>query len=555
MRGVIYARYSTELQSAASVEDQIRICREHIERAGWSYLTAYFDRGMSGASRFRPGYQKLIEDAREGLFDVVVAEALDRLSRDQEDVAALYKQLTFARVRLVTLAEGEISELHVGLKGTMNALFLKDLADKTRRGLRGRVEQGRSGGGRCYGYRVVRENDARGEPVRGAREIDSAEAVIVRRVFEAFAAGQSPRAIARALNEENVPGPDGQIWHETTLRGHHARRTGLLRNELYVGRLVWNRQRYVKDPSTGKRLARPNPESDWIVEAVAELRIVDDVLWARVETRLSAIRETPRAQKIRRSEFWKHRRPRHLLTGLASCGLCGGALSQVGKDYLACARARDTGACDNRRGIRRADVEQVILDGLRHRLMAPDLVREFMAAFHEELNRAAREREHEHVLRERRLAEVTRKLDGLVDAIAEGYRAPGLQGKLDALEREAAALRADLAAAPAPAPRLHPSLAEDYRRRVASLHEALADAATRTEAVEQLRSLISAVRVRPGEAGWEIELEGDVAAMVAAAGSGTNENAGPVGPAVREVFLSSVKVVAGRGFEPLTFRL
>jgi hypothetical protein len=82
--------------------------------------------------------------------------------------------MSFAGIRIVTLAEGEISELHVGLKGTMNALFLKDLADKTRRGLRGRVEQGRSGGGLCYGYRTVENGE------RGGREIRQAEAAVVR---------------------------------------------------------------------------------------------------------------------------------------------------------------------------------------------------------------------------------------------------------------------------------------------------------------------------------------------------------------------------------------
>jgi site-specific DNA recombinase len=61
--------------------------------------------------------------------------------------------------------------LHVGLKGTMSALFLKDLADKTRRGLRGRISEGRSAGGVCYGYKVLQETDGRGEPVRGGRRI------------------------------------------------------------------------------------------------------------------------------------------------------------------------------------------------------------------------------------------------------------------------------------------------------------------------------------------------------------------------------------------------
>ena len=150
----------------------MRLCRARIEAEGWSLVNTYPDHAISGASRLRPGYQKLLEDARAGTFDVVVAEALDRLSRDQEDTAALYKQLGFAGVRLVTMAEGEISELHVGLEGTMNALFLKDLAMKTRRGLEGRVRLGRSGGGLCYGYRAARETDAAGNPIRGGRLID-----------------------------------------------------------------------------------------------------------------------------------------------------------------------------------------------------------------------------------------------------------------------------------------------------------------------------------------------------------------------------------------------
>src|SRR4029077_19222128 len=165
MRAVIYARYSTDLQREASIEDQVRVCRQSIKPEGWTLLSTYSDAASSGASRLRPGYQKLIEDARVGAFDVVVAEALDRLSRDQEDVAALYKLLSFAGIKMVTLAEGEISELRVGLKGTMNALFLKDLAAKTHRGLEGRVREGRSGGGLSYGYDVVREHDACSEPI------------------------------------------------------------------------------------------------------------------------------------------------------------------------------------------------------------------------------------------------------------------------------------------------------------------------------------------------------------------------------------------------------
>ena len=147
-----------------------------------------------------------MRDALNGRFDVVLAEALDRFSRDQEDTAGLFKRLTFAGVNIVTLAEGDITHLHVGLKGTMNALFLKDLADKTRRGLRGRVELGKSGGGLCYGYRVSRANNGSADAT-GEREIVSAEAEVVRRIFRDYAAGLSPKALAKRLNAERCPGP------------------------------------------------------------------------------------------------------------------------------------------------------------------------------------------------------------------------------------------------------------------------------------------------------------------------------------------------------------
>src|SRR4051794_31702765 len=247
-RAVIYARYSSDLQSTSSIEDQVRLCREMAVARGWEVVEVYADHAISGASMLRPGYQRLLEDLRAGRFDLILAEGLDRLSRDQEHTAALFKQLGFCGVQLVTVAEGEINELHVGLKGTMNALYLKDLAQKTHRGLEGRVRAGRSGGGICYGYDLVP-----GEP--GARRVNQAEAATIRRIFRDYAAGVSPWVIAKRLNQEGVPGPHGRQWRDTAVRGHVTRGTGLLNNELYVGRLVWNRLRYLKDPETGKRVS------------------------------------------------------------------------------------------------------------------------------------------------------------------------------------------------------------------------------------------------------------------------------------------------------------
>src|SRR5690606_11836013 len=108
---------------------------------------------------------------------------------------------------------------------------------------------------------------------------------IVRRIFREFTQGRSPRAIAQSLNKEGIPGPAGQNWGPSTIYGNWQRGTGILNNELYIGRLVWNRQHYIKDPRTGKRQARPNPEDKWIVEEVPHLRIIDDDLWSSVKER------------------------------------------------------------------------------------------------------------------------------------------------------------------------------------------------------------------------------------------------------------------------------
>jgi DNA invertase Pin-like site-specific DNA recombinase len=121
----IYARYSSDNQRDASIADQLRVCRAFAERQGWAICEEYTDHAASGATLLRAGFQALMRDALNRRFDVVLAESLDRFSRDQEDTAGLFKRLTFAGVNIVTLAEGDITHLHIGFKGTMNALFLK----------------------------------------------------------------------------------------------------------------------------------------------------------------------------------------------------------------------------------------------------------------------------------------------------------------------------------------------------------------------------------------------------------------------------------------------
>ena len=533
MRAVIYARYSTDLQSASSIDDQVRLCRERLERDGHELVKVYSDRAVSGATLIRPGVQLLMQDASRGALDLVYAEALDRISRDQEDAAGFFKRMIFAQVTIVTLAEGEISELHVGLKGTMNALFLKDLAQKTRRGLQGRIVQGLSGGGICYGYNLVP-----GET--GTRRINASEASAVQSIFRDYAAGLSPRAIAKKLNQKGIAGPSGRAWRDTTIRGHFGRGTGILNNELYIGRLVWNRLTYLKDPKSGRRRSRHNSPEKWVVQEVPALRIVDDKLWQAVKARQGTIRASDRVANARATRFWERRRSRHLLSGLVRCQECGSRYAAVGRDYLACSAARGSGTCSNRQSIRRAALEGLIIDGLRQRLMAPELVEEFIRAFHKEINLQRREDDALRGVKTRELVDVKRKLDGIIDAIADGLRAPGLQQRLDELEAQRIEIEQGLAAEPTSPVRLHPNLAQIYRGQVERLQHALNDPEIRDEALEILRNLIEHVSIGPAENGIEIEIVGEIAKMIELSIGNKAKQ-----PILDEKMSRSVKVVAG----------
>ena len=504
-RVALYARYSSDNQREASIDDQLRLCSEYAEREGWQHVETYTDAAISGASVIqRPGIRTLLADAQSGRFDVVLAEALDRLSRDQEDTAALYKRLRFAGVRIVTLSEGTVDELHVGLKGTMNALFLRDLAAKIRRWQIGRIANGFSAGGLSYGYRVIMTFDDRGEPIRGLREIDEQQAEVVRRIFREFASGSSARTIATGLNRDRIPSPFGGDWGASTINGNLKRRSGILYNEAYIGVLVFNRIRMVKDPETGKRLSRANPPEQWQVVEAPQLRIIADDVWDAVQTRKKAY------GGIRVHE---RRRPKHMFSGLVRCGCCGASYTIKSQDQLSCAAHREKGTCDNNRTIRVRDLEDRILEGLKRRLLAPEAIADFLKEYHAERKRLDASSRQDRQQIEKRLSAIERQITNIIDSIADGVATPGMKSRLIEIEAEKERLTVDLQRLGklSNVVELHPASIDVYRRKVQELQDALAeDEPKRQEAANVIRSLVDYIEVSPGEGrgNYEVTLFG-----------------------------------------------
>ncbi len=520
LRVAIYARFSTDKQRDASIEDQIESCRDLAAREGWEVAATYHDRATSGASMFRPGIEALQRDARAGKFDIVLAEAMDRLSRKLADIAKFHERMEHLGIRIHTLTEGEITEMLIGMKGTMNQILLRDIGIKTHRGQKGRVRAGKLAGGNAYGYDVLPGVTVNGKSEHGDRAINRAEAEVVRQIFRDYAQGTSAGKIAEALNIERIPGPRGGWWGTSTILGNRERGTGILNNELYVGRLVWNRLHFSKDPDTGKRNSRLNPEDRVTAVDVPHLRIIDDALWDQVKARQGAMKTKNTGVPI-----WDRRRPKFLFSGLMTCGCCGGGFSKVSKDGFGCSTARKKGAaaCTNMAVIKQGDLERRVLHALEHHLMDEEAVQIFCEEYAAARNRLQAVREASRIELERELKQVSTDHKKLVDAIIAGVPADQVKDRMIELDARRNDLERQLSASPAPDPlRIHPSMATSYRVRISQLIAGLSDAERMDEAKEALRALIEKVELvpvsaearEPGRSGLAIHLHGALASLL-----------------------------------------
>ena len=544
MRAAIYARYSSDLQSETSIDDQVRLCREYAERNNMDVSAVFTDYAISGGNlNNRPGMLSLMQAAKVNDYDVVIAEALDRISRDQEDIAAIYKRLTHADVRITTVSEGDVNELHIGLKGTMNALFLKDLAIKTRRGQRGRVEAGKIPGGNSFGYKIVRRILDDGSVSTGEREINPDQAAIIKRIFTEYADGMAPRRIASALNAEGITSPRGGQWNASTINGSRQRKNGILNNELYLGRIIYNRQRFVKDPETGKRVSRLNPEHDWIITDVPALRIIDNKTWDKVQkikSRYSSQCGSKRQTKKR------------LLTGLVKCGCCGGSMTIINRERYYCSAKREKGTCDSSVGIKAVEIEERVLGGLKDILLGnEELIDTFVGEFKAEIARLRKQRSTHERQSQKDLNKINTAIKRCLKYVTEGDGDPGLvRDELRALEQQKKDLDHVIKSTHnETAIEVHPNIAELYRKKVLELQTLLADETSRPQAMEIIRSMIDHIEVHAGEERGEAEviLVGALAQILTftqqkktVASNGSD---------------GRVLMVAGAGFEPATFRL
>ncbi|UTY51549.1 recombinase family protein [Sinorhizobium fredii] len=528
-RAVIYARYSTDLQNDQSVEDQIRLCRAHAERLGLLVVGEFYDRAKSGASMFgRPGLSNLMQAADRDEFEVLVSEAPDRISRDIADLAHIHKMLKFRGIEMNCVNGGAMDTVQIGMYGVIGQMQREEGAKKVKRGMVGVVRSGRNAGGKAYGYKPVIGK-------KGELEIVEDEAAVIRRIFNLYSGGVAPRSIAAILNKENVPAPRGQRWNGSTINGNGQRGNGILRNPIYSGRIVWNRVRMVKDPSTGRRISRVNPDSELEHIAAPHLQIVDDELFQAVQQRKEVTGGADRA---------KAPRSKRILSGLLRCGACGGGMALVGPDRsgnrIQCSTFRESGACDNSRRYYVERIETEVVDSLRRQFADTSIIEAYVEAYQAEQKRLRGDAQRARVNADRALQEAKDGITKIIEKISKGLieddEAAALLAPLRA-ERDRQRAILETTEEPTNVIEIQPKAVKRFRENIESLAQIVRekDGEASPEIAAPFRQLVAAVVVNPTEKGqpYEINIKGYLSSLI-------------------ESELSVIKLVAEEGFEPPT---
>jgi site-specific DNA recombinase len=515
-KAVIYARYSNEeLQDKSSIGRQEYICRRPAERDGFEIGRTYADEGFPGHNMHRPALNALLEDVRARKFERIYIEAIDRLSRDEEDNYKILRLCDFNRVRIFDVSlNKEVELVDLGIKAILASQSNKDTARRVRGSHSERIaDRGKVLGVVPYGYRAVP-----GSP--GDRVIHEEEAAILLRVFTEYADLSPPRAITSALNDEGVPFREGRRWRPQLL----IEPRGLLFTKLYIGQVHWNRTRMEAHPVTRRKVARPGNPDDLIVREKPELRIIPQDLWDRAH----AVRKA-RAQerKILTGPRPYSARATTLLSGLLHCHECGGnMLSGVGgvgpKKRVRCASAHFDRGCSHKKSYKLTDLEECATAGLQRVLDGEDgILEQYLKFFYDRLqSRKERARAGEDK-RTRRLNEIEGEMGRLIDFVAKGTLAPDLiSKKLEALESERQELQreASHAAAEDTVIELHPAALKQARQAIRDIRASLKTGTPATTVAERaaFRKLVGVVAVHPTANGepYRVSIGGRLAALV-----------------------------------------
>jgi len=344
--------------------------------------------------------------------------------------------------------------MELGLRSIISHDMIEQTRYRTREGMKTSVTKGRAAGGIAYGYRAKLIYDAKGNRIPGEREIDEEQAEIIRWIFEQYVLGRSAKELAVELNGRLPPvlGPRGLRWRNTAIRGHRDRGAGILNNETYIGRLVFNRRNFRKNPEAENLEARMNYKSEWVVGNVPELRIVSDELWAKVKTRQMEVEASFSHTTTNRLN--RTHRPSYLLSGLLECHHCSGPYTIMAKDRYGCSNRQKKLPIEhlgdivftNSKTISRHELESRILHAIPARLLSVESTASIQDEINQQLSASRKAGERDREKLQTNLAEVSRKQEIITERFMNGHpQIEAFNKMLDDLQTQREELEASIA--------------------------------------------------------------------------------------------------------------
>lgn len=379
-----YARFSTDNQREASIEDQNRNILRKFAELGIveDQVRLFSDSGISGMHDNRPGYQQLMRAVEAHEVEILIVEDQSRLTRDT-DIGDLLSRFKFNGTRFIAIHDAidtkrEGTEVNAQVKGLVNNLSIKDHAKRVRRGLEGRaLDVDGATGDHPFGYSTEWVDPAEGAKYIGNGPkpkrrvvINEEEAEVVRDIYRMFVVERlSLNEIARRLNARKVP-LGTRSSSKTGWSASRVRR--ILKNPKYKGIWPWGVNRTVK--YKGHRRNEQADEKDVVIRERPHLAIITEETWKMAEKRFQRFKEIagPNAGKVKRKKLGMYAReyPFNLLSGLLYCGGCGTRLHRGagdGGNYYRCPTNSRKGPCGSKSIVNKTGAEKAIISFLERK--------------------------------------------------------------------------------------------------------------------------------------------------------------------------------------------
>ncbi|MDE6471213.1 MAG: recombinase family protein [Eubacterium sp.] len=402
-----YCRFSSNAQSDGfSIQAQQKAIANFALSNGYDVQYSYIDKARTGTNANRPQFQKMIEDAKAGLFDVIIIHKIDRFSRNRLDSIIYKNELSKYGVKVISVTEnfgeGAEAELMLAMQESMAEYYSKNLAREVRKGMDVLSSKGlHTGGSPPLGYDVVDKKLV----------INEAETEIVRLIFSMYSQKYTYNDMAKELNARGYTTKSGNEFSASSFNS-------ILTQRKYIGEYVYNRR--VSKSLTGKYNSHANKPEDEIVRIPnAVPKIIDDETFNKVQARLN--------QNKRKVGSYKSK-SNYLLSGLIVCGECGfhyqgnsrkGGSGTIYSSYRCGKKQNHKIGCGNSE-IEKNKLENFVIEQLQNYLFSDEAINEIAHQVNEYNKSIAKTNNEDLILFQKQLKQINKQIANITKAIARG---------------------------------------------------------------------------------------------------------------------------------------